>query len=168
MEAAGHSNLQTEFSLTHNEETWWLILLWLNWRHISNASQDLGSLRNSDTDVEFPLFYCSRVFASASAPFCLYVFLSLLCPASPYFLVIIVLHISLFTTFSQLRLHLNKISPQTTTSTCLFVTTNSYSPSPIRCMDVESSFTVTSWFAHSVLQVILISFILHMSLFLLF
>lgn len=112
MEAAGHSNLQVEFSLTRNEETRWLMLSWLNRRHISDASKDLGFLRNSDTDVEFPLLCCSWAYASASAPFCLCVFLSPLCPAGPYFLFIIILH--MFSMSLHFILHITWSNVQTT------------------------------------------------------
>lgn len=81
IKAAGPSNLHMEIYLTRNEETWWLVLLWVNRRHISSASKDLVSLLNSDTDVEFPLFCFSWVHASASAAFCLCV-LPLPCKAT--------------------------------------------------------------------------------------
>lgn len=68
IEAVGHSNLRIELFLTYNEDTWWLMSLKLNRRHISSASKDLGSLWKSDTDVEFPLVCCSWAYASISIP----------------------------------------------------------------------------------------------------
>lgn len=152
VEAAGHPDLQMEFFfLTHNEETWWLMLLWLNRRHISDAPEDLGSLRNSDIDVEFPLFCCSWLYASAPAPLRL---------CTPFFyssalLVCISQSLSFFTyqSFSPLSVCFDCIlikyalkQPQAVVY--LSQPTDLYSPRLRGGMTAEPSFTVTSWFTH--------------------
>lgn len=140
IEATGHSNLRMEFSLTHNEETWWLMSLWLNRRHISDASKDLGALLETQTLTwNFP---SSAAAERTPVLLLLSVFVLLLCSDSLYFLVII----SLFTTFSQLWLHLNK--------NILSNNHKHLSIGPLVQLEVvEPSFTVSSWFPHSVQQV---------------
>lgn len=108
------TNFQMELSLNHNEEAWWLVLFSKGDVLVASPT-DLGSLWNSDTDVEFPLFYCSGLHANTSVPFALGIFLLVLWPA-PIVTIILMKSMNLFIVFSPSWLHLN--SPKTPLKKC--------------------------------------------------
>lgn len=138
MGAADHPDPKMEFAVTHNGETWWLMQFWLHRWHISSAPKDLGSLWNSDTDVEFPLcFFCCCWHHASASPSFFSVSVSLLSlPALPVFIsysLSFILRFRRASAFSSRFLTYDYIlippnSPWRTTTTCLFVTNHSTIP----------------------------------------